>query len=207
MAAGQTFSLGVNVFDLATEVMAAIETGFRAIAAAGVGPQRSPIMFLEIETLDPISIDLSASAEPVESIRVQFLTPTELKGIADWVQNPEFSTLACRIRDRVSTLCSLYGEGPLSINFEEFARQSSSVETGKVALHQREVSRRSTRSGQCHRLGGVIGEVQYSGQIGPFLPYLEAARWTGVGRHTVWGQGELAAYPLPGQPCSDSSQR
>jgi hypothetical protein len=31
-----------------------------------------------------------------------------------------------------------------------------------------------------------------------FLPYLEAARWTGVGRQTVWGKGEIAVEILDG---------
>ena len=28
--------------------------------------------------------------------------------------------------------------------------------------------------------------------VAEFLPYLEIARWTGVGRQTVWGKGEIA---------------
>jgi hypothetical protein len=52
--------------------------------------------------------------------------------------------------------------------------------------------RRSSRTGQVHSLGGVVGEAEYQGELGEFLPYLEAGKWTGVGRHTVWGQGEVA---------------
>ena len=31
----------------------------------------------------------------------------------------------------------------------------------------------------------------YRGDLAAFLPYLRAARWTGVGRQTVWGKGEI----------------
>jgi hypothetical protein len=33
--------------------------------------------------------------------------------------------------------------------------------------------------------------VEYAGELGEFLPWLRAARWTGVGRQTVWGKGDL----------------
>jgi hypothetical protein len=55
--------------------------------------------------------------------------------------------------------------------------------------------RRSSRTGEVHPLGGFTGEVCYSGELAEFVPYLEAAYWTGVGRQTVWGKGavEIAA--------------
>ncbi|MGB9605238.1 MAG: CRISPR system precrRNA processing endoribonuclease RAMP protein Cas6, partial [Bryobacteraceae bacterium] len=40
------------------------------------------------------------------------------------------------------------------------------------------------------------GEVEYEGDVAEFVPYLEAAQWTGVGRQTVWGKGELAVTVL-----------
>ena len=56
--------------------------------------------------------------------------------------------------------------------------------------------RLSTRTGQSHPLGGFTGEAVYEGPLTPFLPYLEAARFTGVGRQTVWGKGEIALTVL-----------
>ena len=37
--------------------------------------------------------------------------------------------------------------------------------------------------------------AEYQGDTGEFLPILEAARWTGVGRHCVWGNGEILPDP------------
>jgi hypothetical protein len=59
------------------------------------------------------------------------------------------------------------------------------------------VTRRSSRTGQRHPIGGFTGSAEYEGDLGEFLPYLEAARWTGVGRQTVWGNGEIAITELP----------
>ena len=51
--------------------------------------------------------------------------------------------------------------------------------------------RRSTRTGQTHSIGGFVGIAEYEGDLAEFLPYLEAGRWTGVGRQSVWGKGEM----------------
>ena len=45
-------------------------------------------------------------------------------------------------------------------------------------------------------MGGFIGEAEYEGEMAEFVPYLAAARWTGVGRQTVWGHGELEVTAL-----------
>ena len=54
------------------------------------------------------------------------------------------------------------------------------------------IERRSSRTGQTHPLGGFIGNAKYHGDLSEFVPYLRAAEWTGVGRQTVWGKGEIA---------------
>ncbi len=103
--------------------------------------------------------------EHAARIRVQFLTPTELK------------SRDLPSRDRFSTLRSLYGP-PRSISISARGR-----------------TRRSSRAGQTHPLGGFTGEAEYQaeydGDLDEFLPYLRAGQWTGVGRQTVWGNGEI----------------
>jgi hypothetical protein len=41
-----------------------------------------------------------------------------------------------------------------------------------------------------------MGSADYEGDLAEFLPFLEAARWTGVGRQTVWGNGEIHVIPF-----------
>jgi hypothetical protein len=36
-----------------------------------------------------------------------------------------------------------------------------------------------------------MGTATYEGDLAEFLPWLQAAEATGVGRHAVWGQGEI----------------
>ena len=122
---------------------------------------------------------------------INFLTATEFKGAEDWDATPSFAVLFRRVRDRISALSSFYGERPLVIDFAAAAARAESVRVERFEFRRVEAVRRSRRSGQTHSLGGFAGRVEYAGELTEFLPYLEAAQWTGVGRQTVWGKGEL----------------
>jgi CRISPR-associated endoribonuclease Cas6 len=58
-------------------------------------------------------------------------------------------------------------------------------------LRWEKVERKSGRTGQVHPLGGFTGVAEYQGDLTEFLPWLQAARWVGVGRQTVWGKGDV----------------
>jgi hypothetical protein len=122
-------------------------------------------------------------------IRVHFVTPTELKGETD---QPAFAVLFARIRDRISTLRALYQDGPLEIDFHALADRAALIRTIRCDLQHIAAQRTSRATGQTHSLGGFTGIAEYEGDLGEFLPYLEIAHWTGVGRQTVWGKGEIA---------------
>jgi hypothetical protein len=152
----------------------------------------------QVGTLSSVSgterlcLPLCAHDQMSQRLRVRFLTPTELKG----AERPEFGVLMARIRDRVSALRELYGDGPLAIDFRAFGERASRVSMTRCELAPVAVERVSRATGQRHSLGGFTGFAEYEGDLAEFLPYLEIARWTGVGRQTVWGKGEIAYETL-----------
>jgi hypothetical protein len=132
---------------------------------------------------------------PVSKVRIEFLTPTELKSKDQIADVPEFPILFGRIRDRLSTLSALYGRGPMAIDFAALGERAEAVRLAQCDIHPVSATRRSGRTGQTHPIGGFVGSAEYEGELAEFLPYLEAARWTGVGRQTVWGKGEIRVSP------------
>jgi hypothetical protein len=181
---GDPFSFGLNLFNIRNP---AIEHFIRAFAqwAHLVSVEQSQVV-----------VDLSPGSTPVSRIRVEFQTPTELKAAGE-VGNAEFPVLLGRARDRVSTLRSLYGAGPLEIDFRELAERARLVKMVHCELRRVAVERRSSRTGQRHGIGGFVGSAEYEGELAEFLPYLHAAHWTGVGRHCTWGNGQITTEILP----------
>jgi hypothetical protein len=188
---GESFTVGLNLFTLDTGAREIAVRAFDDAAREGFGPGRGRAEF-QGAAGDPISIDLSAVCDPVACLRVEFLTPTELKHEGRLADRPEFGILAARLRDRIGALRAFYGAGSLPIDFAAFGARAAAVRLTTCELHNVDLERRSSRTGQTHPIGGFAGLAEYAGDVAEFLPYLEAARWTGVGRQAVWGKGELA---------------
>jgi hypothetical protein len=212
--AGEPFHFDLNLFDVHSPAVAYLVLAFGQLAREGLGPRRSRVELAGVLQLDsqgepsaeifrgkslvmqqntpPLELDFAPPAKPVIRLRVRFLTPTELKTRQQLAGHPEFSILAARIRDRISTLRELYGDGPLTIDFRAFGERAALVRMSRCDMQQVEVVRRSSRTGQVHPIGGFTGEAEYEGDLTAFVPYLAAAKWTGVGRQTVWGKGEIS---------------
>ena len=181
ITADQEFSFDLNLFDIGSRGLLK-----DSLQELGFGSLRN----IECE---PVEVSLDAEVESVSGVSVGFVTPTELKARGELIDRPEFGVLATRIRDRVSTLMQLYGAGPLAIDFVEFGERASAVRMTHCEIEHVDATRRSGRTGQVHALGGFIGEADYEGDLTPFLPYLRAAEWTGVGRQTSWGKGAIVS--------------
>ena len=221
---GETFHFDLHVFSLDPAVIHRFVVTFDALASEGLGPRRGKAQLQFVRRIavgdyperllytnlppggltkttpalvEPVSLDLSPAESAPNRVRVEFVSPTELKHGNRITNRPEFSILFGRIRDRISTLRTLYGPGPLDIDFRRAGARAAAVRMTRCEFNRHEVSRRSSRTGQTHLLGGFIGVAEYEGELAEFLPMLEAGRWVGVGRHVVWGQGEIAVQALP----------
>jgi hypothetical protein len=212
--AGEPFHFDVHVFTPEREVLAYFILTFAALAREGLGPRRGKAELLRVRRLSaeciaeetlyeksaqiitaglrPVSLDLTPAQNAPAMIRVEFLSPTELKHENKMVMRPEFPILFGRIRDRISTLRRLYGPGPLDIDYAGTNARAASIRMTRCQMRRQETERRSSRTGQAHSIGGFTGTAEYEGDLAEFLPYLQAAKWTGVGRQSVWGKGELA---------------
>jgi hypothetical protein len=186
---GETFFLDLHVFDLRRPLHENFLDAFADWARTGLGPRRGRVELLGEGAGEAVSVNLAAGPE-ASKCSVAFRTPTDLKGNPSVDEIP-FIVLVSRARDRISTLRSLYGEGPLPIDFRALGERAALVRTVHCDLQYCEILRRSSRTGAEHGIGGVTGQADYAGDLTEFLPYLRAARWTGVGRHTVWGNGAI----------------
>ena len=193
---GQAFDVHVNLFYSDADLVPNLTEAFAEMGRLGFGPQRSLATLLE-STCTPHSYPLPPSTGPeIRKVRIEFLTPTELKSGSALSGMPQFYLLLRRARDRISNLRSLYGAGPLNLDFEALNLHAAAIQLVADETYHVNASRRSSRSTQVHPLGGLMGAAEYSGSLSEFLPFLQIASHTGVGRQTVWGKGEIATEVL-----------
>jgi hypothetical protein len=191
---GDTFTVSIHVFHTVIPAADYFAAALRRVAEEGLGPARG-VAQLRVMPAAPLAIGL-AEARAARRIRVTFVTPTELKAGGGLAPGPEFPILFARVRDRVSTLRRLYQGGALPIDFRETAARAAAVRLAASKLSWETTERYSTRTGQRHPLGGMTGWAEYEGELGEYLPYLEAGYWTGAGRQTVWGKGAIRTVVL-----------
>jgi len=211
---GEEFEIGLHLFAL--ELGGVFRDALQCMAEAGVGRGRVKLNWLGCDA-QTVRCELAAGADrrrdsapenalacalpdgrgaetergECEALRVEFLSPTELKG---WDRQglPPFEVLLARVRDRASALQALYGPGEPELDFSGLGERAKAVRTSGGRVEWVSGERTSARTGQRHPLGGFRGHVEYDGELGEFMPLLRTACWTGVGRQTVWGHGEIA---------------
>jgi hypothetical protein len=213
VAEGEAFHFDVHIFDARDPALAYFVLAFAQLAREGLGPGRARADMASVDQLDqsgatvarvfdgerfqmgelatPIAVNMSELPGRADRVRVRFVTPTELKSEHQVVDRPEFGILFGRLRDRISTLRTLYDSGPLEIDFRAMGDRAAAVRMVRCELKRTEVDRLSSRSGQRHPLGGFVGEAEYEGDLREFVAYLRLGKWVGVGRQTVWGKGEI----------------
>jgi hypothetical protein len=211
---GEGFHFDVNLFATDDTALPYFVLAFERIAREGLGPGRGRAELRAVGQLDPegrvtallhdgstftgretapLSFSLDPHADEIREVRVEFVTPTELKSEGVIATRPDFPVLFARVRDRILTLAELYSDPiALDIRYQEFAARADDVRMVRWGVRNVYAHRRSSRTGQVHSIGGFVGFAEYAGELTEFLPYLQLARWTGVGRHCVWGKGELA---------------
>jgi hypothetical protein len=176
----QHFHIGLNVFETNQPDLVQIY-----LALGEVAEQSLRARFCDVDGPDLLRLPLTG-AHPAKRVRVTFLSPTELKNAG----SPEFGPLFARIRDRVSTLREFYGSGPLEIDFKGMGERATAIRMTRCDI--RHVDAERVSRGRSHPLGGFTGVTEYEGDLTEFIPYLEIACYTGVGRQTVWGKGEIS---------------
>lgn len=188
---GEDFSFGLHLFLEDPAIIEHLRRTFAALETHGLGETRGKAVLRNMK-VEPQSLNLAPiSSQTTNPIRVQFLSPTELKTGGHLADEPHFPALFSRLRDRISTLRAIYGEGPAQVDFDAMGERAGAIRMTDCRIHPCGTSRFSTRTQQTHPLGGFVGEATYEGDLNEFRPWLEAAQATGVGRQAVWGKGEI----------------
>jgi hypothetical protein len=124
------FHFDLNLFDTESPAIAYLVLTFAQLAREGLGPHRGKVELTSVtrlsgrgepcatvyengsmmvqQNIPPLELNLAPVGEPVGRVRVQFVTPTELKSGHQLASTPQFGILLARVRDRISTLRESY---------------------------------------------------------------------------------------------------
>lgn len=213
LAAGDSLQIGLTVFGRANRLMPYLVVALRALAERGLGPTRGRLRLDSVtaqeastshDVFDAASDVIRPSSSPlrladlmgtsdsrVQRIRIRFVTPMTLKRDGRLVERPSFADLVCRLRDRLSSLAAFFGDGPLEMDFAAVGRTAATILTVECKTEWMHRTRRSSRTGHVHELSGFVGEAEYEGDLGRWMPLLRLGEAVHVGKYAVWGNGRV----------------
>ena len=91
---------------------------------------------------------------------------------------------------RLSNLAYFHCGTELQLDFRGLIAAAEQIETVSSSLQWYDWERYSARQDTRMKLGGVLGQVTYQGDLQPFLPLLQLGSWVHVGKGTSFGLGK-----------------
>jgi len=138
------------------------------------------------------TLDISNSNKaPVSNIEVHFLTPLRVKYKGKFQNRISFQLLLRTALRRISSLETFYGNGEPELDHSNLIYKAYEVDIQSEELKWQEVPRYSSRQKQKMMIGGVVGKVQYHGELEQFLPFLKYCEAVHLGKQTFFGLGKI----------------
>ena len=132
-----------------------------------------------------------AGVKPVDMVKLRFTTPTRIRVEGDLQASLNFELLIRNLLRRVSMLMAVHGQSQLDLDYKELIARAAHVRIGAASLRWPDWQRYSNRQETPMKLGGFIGEIEYTGEsITEFLPLIVAGEILHVGAGTSFGLGK-----------------
>lgn len=126
---------------------------------------------------------------PEDRLRLRLLTPLRLVYEGDLCREPPFHVLVRSLLRRLGNLTSFHCDETAPPLDGEFIDLAERVLLARRNTRWYDWERYSHRQGRRMKLGGILGELDYEGNIFPFLPLLVLGSWVNLGKNTTFGLG------------------
>jgi hypothetical protein len=213
--AGQPLDFGLCAIGRAARQVPYFVSAFRNLSDEGIGPRRARFDLVEVAALDARGQQVAIYEQSTPIVRLtaptlraadlmkpgdanrtrltlRFPTPIDLKDQGVPVGIPALAPIIRRLRDRANALATFFADGPLALDFKGVSAMAEGVKLVRNATKLVAVNRRSSRTGQRHDVGGLVGEAEYEGEaIGKLMPLVRVGEVVHVGKHAAFGNGGM----------------
>jgi hypothetical protein len=220
--AGQSFSVGVNLFGDAADLFPYVVQAVWRMGEIGVGYGRGQFAVRRVQAINPLGgtaqdlftqgrivalpdtpidgeqVRRTAETLSPERLRLSFLTPTQItRDGGRLCPRPAFDRLIARLLERCQALEQHYTDAPTPqpVWRERYLDLTArATEIRQVEDHTRwvELHSGSRRSGDRTSISGFVGEAVFTGDLAPFREWLLWGASLHVGKNAVKGDGWYA---------------
>lgn len=210
---GETMTFGFTSIGRAAEFMPYFIFAFSKMGEAGVGRRQAKYTLERVVAKNPLSGERSEvfdgdvvknerlptiwddAVKAVENmdgerLRVEFLTPTFIKYKGEVAtEAPPFAALVQSLLIRLPMLSAVHCGEVWEEDFRSLVARAGGIKTVRDHTTWASFRRHSSFKNRTEALEGVVGEAEYAGPIGEFLPLLKMGELSHVGKKVVFGLG------------------
>lgn len=158
-----------------------------AVYSAGDGLVRPPSRTLTGAALEEAAA--AGSARAVDAVTLRLLTPTRLKYEGRLTDRPEFHVIVRNLLRRLSSLSIFHHGRPLEVDYQGLIAHARQVRLERASTRWHDWERYSSRQHARMNLGGLVGDLTYTGDLAPFWPLLALGAHTHLGKNATFGLG------------------
>lgn len=125
---------------------------------------------------------------------VKLCTPLRIRRGEQLLKHISFETLIRNITSRIERLTERYGGWVDLDEVTQIQLLSAKVEMTREELWVEHLERYSNRLQEKMDFSGLMGEIEYEGDLTPFVPWLSAAQILHIGRNTTFGMGNIQVF-------------
>jgi len=125
-----------------------------------------------------------------QTITLQFLTPIRIKRNGHYLSKLSFVDLTTALLRRIFLINHYHGDEKRDFDHKNMIEMAKEVAVKNERLRWQDWNRYSHRQGTKMTLGGMVGRVEYSGDIRRFWPILSLGEIIHVGKNTSFGLGK-----------------
>ena len=121
---------------------------------------------------------------------LSFLTPAAVKSNGIFLKQLPFSAFIQNLIGRTSMLALFHCDSSLDLDFPSILQRAKSIGVENNSLNWRTWARFSGRQRKRMEWGGLVGELDFTGELGEFLPYIRLGEYVHIGNKTAFGLGQ-----------------
>jgi CRISPR-associated endoribonuclease Cas6 len=145
--------------------------------------KKTPYQILEI----PLQFKPSYKEDKV---KIKIHTPVRIKYQRQFTSKLDFHIIIRNLLRRLTLLSFFHCSENPALQYKEIIAHAENIRTFSSNLRWYDWERYSTRQETRMKLGGVVGEITYEGDITAFMPYLKAGEILHIGKGTSFGLGK-----------------
>lgn len=177
------------------------------IAERGLGVQRKSFRLANIvdcsshklvycdETFEPSNIEVMRCVEGIKfsnvnELRIMFNTPFRFKSQGKITDGLNFELFMRNIFRRSSALSRLYCNREWELDYKAFLEEARTITVKNANLKWHDWERFSSTHKSKLKMGGIVGDIVFGGDLTKFLPYIHIGSIIHVGKGCTFGLGK-----------------